>query len=92
MKKWPNIALIVLNKCCELKRQSKNEQTKPKKEKKKKKSTIENIIELEEPVQTPEITELSKDETQWKNSLLVYTYEFLDDQFLLNKWQEGERK
>jgi len=102
IRKMPDIALIVLNKCCTIIAQSKNEQIlssnnenkKEKKRKKRKKSTNENIIELEEQLNStnPETSGLTKDETQLQNLTFSYTYEFLDDQFLLNQWKAGTGK
>jgi ankyrin repeat protein len=104
IRKMPDIALIVLNKCCTVITKGKNEQLssddeskKVKKNKKNKKSTNENIMELEEQLNNnnnnkTETSGLTKDETQLQRLTLVYTYEFLDDQFLLNEWKQGKSK
>ena len=99
--KMPDIALIVLNKCCTFIAKGKNDQIvsvdesgKENRRKKRKKTANENIIELEEQMNNPhaDTSGLMKDETQLEKLTLVYTYEFLDDQFLLNEWQKGTSK
>jgi hypothetical protein len=100
IRKMPDIALIVLNNCCLIKTKNKTEQSpddenkKQKKKKKIKKSKDENMIELEEQLKTatPETSGLTKDETQLQKLTFHYTYEFLDDQFLLKDWQKNEGK
>jgi hypothetical protein len=109
IRRMPDIALIVLNKCCTTIAQKKNEQLsdnadndndktamKTKSKISKKKSRDENMIELEEQLNnntnTGEISGITKDETQLQKLTFVYTYEFLDDQFLLKKWQQADRK
>ncbi|CAF1140837.1 unnamed protein product, partial [Rotaria sordida] len=96
IRKMPDIALIVLDKCCRVITKNKNEQSSlnnnenknEKKKKKKKKSTQENLLELEEQLNSDNIetSGLTKDETQLQKLTFVYTYEFLDDQFLLPEW------
>ncbi|CAF3400425.1 unnamed protein product [Rotaria socialis] len=99
IRKMPDIALIVLNRCCTITTKSKNEQlssnndnTNENKKNKIKKSKQEYILELEEQLNSNNIetSGLSKDETQIHNLAFVYTYEFLDDQFLHEKWQKGD--
>lgn len=100
IRRMPEIALIVLNKCCKITLAKKTvdqaNQSKDKQKKKKKKTAGENIIELEEHLNAndegAETAELAKDETQLQKMTFTYTYEFLDDQFLLKKWQEGSGK
>ena len=59
-----------------------------KKEKKKKKSKGEDMIELVEQLNNTnaDTSGLTKDETQLQKLTFVYTYEFLDDQFLVKEW------
>jgi ankyrin repeat protein len=98
IRKMPDIALIVLNKCCTVMKEKKYEQTssenEEKKKKKDKKSNEINVIELEEHLNrnNAETSGLTKDETQLQKLTLVYIYEFLDDQFCLTSWQEGKGK
>ena len=101
IRKMPDIALIVLNKCCSIITQNENEQVSPnnenKKEKKrvkKRKPMLENFAELEEQINKDNMdtSGLTKDETRLQKLTFVYVYEFLDDQFLLRKWKEGESK
>ena len=101
IRKMPDIALIVLNKCCTIIPKNKNEQVtsnaddkKEKKKKKRKTSTGENMIELEEQLNNTnaETDGLTKDETQLRKLTFVYTYEFLDDQFLLKQWEKEDCK
>lgn len=96
IRKMPDIALIVLNKCCTIMVRPRNEQTLSTDEqgrpRKKKRTVNENIIELEEHLknaQHPGTTGLLKDETQLEKLTLVYTYEFLDDQFLHQEWRKS---
>ncbi|UJR27150.1 hypothetical protein I4U23_008449 [Adineta vaga] len=106
IRKMPDIALIVLNKCCTIITKTKTEQIssenddpndtkkKKKKKKKQKKSATENIIELEEQLNDNnnniDTSGLTKDETQLQKLKFVYTYEFLDDQFLVREWAKPE--
>ncbi|CAF3449980.1 unnamed protein product [Rotaria sp. Silwood1] len=95
IRKMPDIALIVLNKCCIVITKNKSEQSSlddenkhEKKKKKPKKSIQENLLELQENLHSSNIetSGLTQDETQLQKLTLVYTYEFLDDQFLLQEW------
>ena len=98
----PDIALTVLDKCCSVSEPKKSEQGSAsadkeqdkKSKKKKKKSVGENIVELEEQLNSAtndgQAGDLTKDETQLQKLRFVYTYEFLDDQFLLKKWQDPD--
>ena len=103
IRRMPDVALIVLNKSCKIISQKKNEQistvenTKtPTKKSKKEKSTSENLFELEEQMNQSgnqiETSDLTKDETQRKKLKFIYTYEFLDDQYLLEYWQTKPSK
>lgn len=102
IRRMPEIALIVLNKCCKINLpkkivdQSDQSEDTSKKKKKKKKTAGENIIELEEQLNAnndnAETAELAKDESQLQKLTFVYTYEFLDDQFLMEKWRDPQRK
>jgi hypothetical protein len=101
IRKMPDIALIILNKCCTVILTGKNDQTsltdennQTKRKKKRPKSDHENILELEEQLNnnSTDIGGLTKDETQLEKLKLVYTYEFLDDQFTLKEWQKGTGK
>ena len=104
IRKMPDIALIVLNKCCSVISRAKNDQNasgddgssekKKSKKKSKKKATDENLIELEEQLNNDnaETAGLTKDETQLQKLTFKYTYEFLDDQFLLSYWEKNESK
>ncbi|CAF3006428.1 unnamed protein product [Rotaria sp. Silwood2] len=97
IRKMPDIALIVLNKCCTVITKNKSEQVAldnenkdEKKKKKTKKSVQEKILELQENLKSNNIetSGLTKDETQLQKLTFVYTYEFLDDQFLLHEWEQ----
>lgn len=94
IRRMPDIALIVLNKSCKVVTLTKNEQISE--ENKKKKSNVENIVDLEEQINHQQnqigTVEMIKDETQRKKLKFIYTYEFLDDQFLLKSWMEGKSK
>jgi ankyrin repeat protein len=99
IRKMPDIALIVLNKCCTIITKNKTEQVssdnEDKKKKKDKKSHEVNIIELQEQLNNnnnADTSGLTKDETQLQKLTLVYTYEFLDDQFLLNEWNKWKEE
>ncbi len=102
IRKMPDIALIVLGKCCKIIPKNKNDQSsssnaddqKDKKKKKGKKSTTENIVELREQLNSnnADTSGLTKDETQLQKLTFLYNYEFLDDQFLLKKWEQGTSK
>lgn len=100
IRRMPDIALTVLDKCCSVIEPKKSEQgpapsdkeQDKKSKKKKKKSVGEDIVELEEQLNSVtndgQAGDLTKDETQLQKLRFVYTYEFLDDQFLLKKWQD----
>ena len=102
IRKMPDIALIVLNKCCTVLVRSKGEQQSaideiiPRGQKKKNKRTVhQNLLELEEQLKyahETETTGLLKDETQLERLTLAYSYEFLDDQFVHREWQKPTRK
>lgn len=102
IRKMPDIALIVLNKCCKIVARTKTEQVSTegadeddkKKKKKRRKSAVENIIELEEQLNSnqADTSGLTKDETQLQRLTFLYNYEFLDDQFLLQNWKEEKCK
>ncbi|CAF0887601.1 unnamed protein product [Adineta ricciae] len=100
IRKRPDIALTVLDKCCAIRTQTKAEQvssenddpnSKTKKKKKQKKSTVENIIELGEQMNNQaaalDASGLTKDVSQLQKMKFVYTYEFLDDQFVTSLWE-----
>lgn len=93
IRKMPDLALIVLNQCFH-RTENKMEDYSNENKKPTKKTRKEYFIQLEEQIKNPtenqlELTGLTKDETQMKKLVLVYTYEFLDDQFLLKEWQKG---
>lgn len=98
IRKMPDIALAVLNKCCTVMKKGKNEQgssnnEQKKSKKKRKQSAQENILELEEQNKiTDETSGLTKDETQLQKLTFVYRYEFLDDQYSLQAWADGQSK
>lgn len=99
IRKMPDVALIVLNKCCII-TLNKTEQSSPdidndeEKKHKIRKHTKKRTPELGDTLHkgNVETIGLIKDEAQIQKLAFIYTYEFLDDQFLLKKWKENERK
>lgn len=100
IRKMPDVALIVLNKCISIKVNNKNEEktsdneTKQGKNNKKRQISVnENVIELEDQnIDNLETSGLTKDEAQLQKLTFIYTYEFLDDQFAVKYWKKDPRK
>ncbi|CAF1272276.1 unnamed protein product [Adineta steineri] len=98
IRQMPDVALIVLNKCCTVlgtnkvdqTLSTKNDEQEKKKKKQRKQLTAEDILELEEQLnnKNADTSGLTKDDTQFHKLTFVYSYEFLDDQFLLTYWAD----